>query len=295
MNACSHLDPAIAEVMSQGKEARIARLKCIPYIPTWASIKVLEWLSFLRRMEAGNPRPRCLQIVGPSNVGKSAVLDQYFRQCSTSSRNPDGYHARPVVLVEAPYDSAPRHLSDRIISACLGNPVMHSRGEPPDQVEHVLRSSGVEQLLIDELGNLTLRGRLRSQQDLGLLRRLCNLGITLGVATTKNLQMVMTADEQLASRFQPVFLPRWSESEELRSFLGALEAYLPLPEPSFLDRAEIVRWLISRNCACTGDILNIVRDAAMRAILEDAPCLTVDLFQRVADSSSPPDGRTFGR
>src|SRR5690606_24526633 len=154
MNVCSHLDSAVAEVMSQGKQARIARLKHIPYIPTWASIKVLEWLSFLRRMEAGNPRPRCLQIVGPSNVGKSAVLGQYFRQCGAGARNPDGYQARPVLLVEAPHDSSPRHLSDRIISACLGNPVVHTRGDPPDKVEHVLRSSGVEQILIDELGNL---------------------------------------------------------------------------------------------------------------------------------------------
>ena len=295
MTARSHLDPAVAETMAEGKEARIARLKSIPYIPTLPGIKALEWLSFFRRTETESVRPRCLQIVGPSNVGKSALLSHYFRLCSTGSRNQNGYRACPVILVEAPHDSSPRHLGDRIIAACLGNPVAYKRGEAPDRVEHVLRSSGVEQLLIDELGNLPLRGRLRSQQDLGLLRRLCNLGITLGVATTKNLQMVMTADEQLASRFHPVFLPKWSESEDLRSFLAAIEAYLPLPEPSFLDRVEIVRWLICNSRISTGDILNTLRDATLRAILEDAPFLTIDLLQRVVASTSPPDGRTFGR
>ena len=295
MSTYPHLRPATARVMLQDKQARIAHLAEIPYIPTWNAVKALEWLSYLRRTEPGRDRPRGLHIVSPSNVGKTALLNHYVRQNDQGARDPQGRRPRPILLVEAPSSNHPRRLSHRIIEACMGNPVASQRGESPDHVEHVLRHSEVRQLLIDETGNLALGGRSRHQHDLALLKRLSNLGITLCIATTENMRMVLVSDEQLASRFTDVCLPVWSESEELRSFLSAVEAHLALPEPSYLDRVGVVRWLLSHDYVRTGAIFQILRDATTRAILEDLPCLTTELLDQVANSTSPPDGRTFGQ
>ncbi len=103
------------------------------------------------------------------------------------------------------------------------------------------------------------------------------------------MKAVLAADEQLHSRFRQVRLPHWSETQELRQFLAGIEAQLPLPEPSALDRVQIVRWLVSQGYTVTSAILDLLRDAASLAITKGHTHITLELLQEVAASIMPPD------
>jgi len=291
MNALAHLAPEAARLLQADIDARMAFIKQLPFVAYPAGVKALEWLSYLRRFEYGRDRPRNLHIVGVGGIGKSRLLSHYASQHGPMPRGDDGRRPRPVLLVEAPENGELKQLSDNFLAACLAGMTPRRRGSYVGRIEPILQITGVQQVLIDEAGNLLLAGKSRQQQCLAFIKRITNLGITVAIATTENMKMVLAADEQLYSRFKQIGLPKWQESNELRGFLASVEVWIPLPRPSHLDSLEMIRWLVAQQCLRTGSMLEVIRDAAHIAFREDLPNLSVPLLQRALEATGPPDGR----
>lgn len=291
MNAPAHLLPEAARLLKADVDTRMTYIKQLPFVAYPAGVKALEWLSYLRRFEYGRDRPRNLHIVGVGGIGKSRLFSHYASQHEPLPRDSDGQRLRPVLLVEAPENGDLKQLSDNLLAACLAGLTPRCPGSYAGRIEQILQVSGVQQVLIDEAGNLLNAGKSRQQQCLAFIKRITNLGVTVAIATTENMKMVLAADEQLYSRFKQVALPKWQESNELRGFLAGVEARLPLPLPSHLASIGMVRWFIAQQCLRTGTMLEVIRDAAHIAFREDLPNLTVPLLDSVLHAAGPPDGR----
>lgn len=147
------------------------------------------------------------------------------------------------------------------------------------QVRLLLRHLKVKLLIVDELHHL-LASRLEPQRIvLNTLKFLGNdLQIPLvGVGTADALRAIQT-DPQLANRFQPLALPKWTLNEEYRKLLASFERLLPLRQPSHLHHPDLAAELLALSEGTIGDlatVLNLAVEAAIRSGQEriDRPLL----------------------
>jgi hypothetical protein len=87
------------------------------------------------------------------------------------------------------------------------------------------------------------------------------------------------ADSQLASRFEPWPLPKWTLNEEFARLLASCERMLPFPEPSNLTSQAMATRLHSMSVGSIGELSRVLKKAAERAIRENAPRLTPDRLE----------------
>ncbi len=144
------------------------------------------------------------------------------------------------------------------------------------QARLLLRHLKVKMLIIDELHHL-LASRLEPQRIvLNTLKFLGNdLQIPLvGVGTADALRAIQT-DPQLANRFRPLALPKWTLNDEYRKLLASFERLLPLRQPSRLHAPEVAAELLALSEGTIGDlatVLNLATEAAIRSGRERIDC-----------------------
>lgn len=257
----------------------LAQHSLVPFVPHPAAVRVLRSLSWLRRNAAGLDRPKCLHLAAESGMGKSRLLRYYMSQMAAESAA-SGLRRREVILVEAPFDGHHRKLARAIIDACLPGYPVNRTSSAYDVALTLMDSSGVKQILIDEAGNFLNAGRGTQQQTLAFLKTVSNRGMTVCIATTRNMVNVLAADEQLQSRFNRADLPAWKESREFRQFLAGLEQAIALPSPSHLDSMAVVKWLLVNDCSTTARLVELIVSAAAIAKREGLPCLTLQALER---------------
>lgn len=288
MTTYKHMHPGTANLLALDPQARCDMMRAQRFVPYPAGMSALRWLRHMNINEFGRDRPRSLHLIASAGMGKSRILKHYAHLHGIGDRDRCGHRARPVVFVEM-RDGDYKSLCTELMVACFSDFRTVRSVHYIERIGTALRQCGVRQVLIDEAGNLLLGGKHSQQRCLALLKSITNHGITICVATTENMQAVLAADEQLCSRFKQLRLPLWSESQELRQFLAGIEVQLPLPEPSHLDRAQIVRWLMSNGFRITSAMLDLIRDAASLAIMTGCPCITLELLQEAAAAVVPPD------
>lgn len=114
-----------------------------------------------------------------------------------------------------------------------------------------------------------LAGSARAQRRaLNLLKFLANqLRIPIVCLGTDEALRAVQSDPQVASRFEPLHLPRWHEDEAFRSLLAALETTLPLRKPSTLVQKTLVKRILTQSGGITGNVVRLLTRAAVHAIL----------------------------
>ncbi len=73
-------------------------------------------------------------------------------------------------------------------------------------------------------------------------------------------------DLQLENRFHPIILPVWEEGEELNRLIQSFVTTFPLRKPSFLNAAELQRWILAHTGGTIGEIAALLRSAAVAAV-----------------------------
>ncbi|WP_447785260.1 TniB family NTP-binding protein [Stenotrophomonas bentonitica] len=260
--------------------AQSAPTNLLAFVPHPSAVRVLKTLSWLRRHQAGLDRPKCLHLAAEAGMGKSRLLRHYVLQ-RTAENSASGLRRREVVLVDAPFDGHHAKFARSLIDACLPGYSVNRASRVYDSALTLMAASGVRQVLIDEAGNFLNAGRATQQQTLAFLKAISNRGITVCIATTRNMANVLAADEQLHSRFNRAELPQWSESREFRLFLAGVERAISLPAPSHLDSMAVVRWLLLHDVSTTARVVELTTAAAGLARQEGLPCLTVQVLDRV--------------
>jgi type II secretory pathway predicted ATPase ExeA len=264
-----HLLPPIQALADAPSEVRIRRIRTdrwIGYARAEAALSALEdMLSFPKRSRMPN-----LLLVGPSNNGKTMIVEKFRREhLPGSEESPrDGAIRVPVLKVQMPPAPDERRFFSAILDGLGAPDRMNDRlATKQDMAVRMMRATGVRMLIIDEVHNLLSGARDQQRRFLNLLRWLGNeLQIPLvAVGTAEGLRAIQS-DEQLANRFTPFGLPPWQGDAEFSRLINTLEAVIPLKEPSGLSEPLIAQKLLAASEGILGEVVTIVTRAAVAAI-----------------------------
>jgi hypothetical protein len=122
-----------------------------------------------------------------------------------------------------------------------------------------------------------------SNQSGALLKRALDrkAGSRLGIDTirtravgTQDAFNALHTDPQLANRFDPAILPRWTMGDEYLRLLASFESALPFEQPSILIEPTLALKILSLSEGTLGEMAGLIRRAAIHAIEHDGDRIT---------------------
>jgi hypothetical protein len=144
-----------------------------------------------------------------------------------------------------------------------------------------LARAGVQMIVVDEVQHLIASGPKQQRILLNTLKHLSNmLRVSLVCAGTQDALAALTADAQVASRFQHVGLERWKLDDAFLRFIGTVEALMPLRLPSKLADESIANCILTISQGNTGEIMRLLNNAAVAAVQEGQERITLDILAR---------------
>lgn len=261
----SHLHPSAQSTARLPAAERVHRIRADRWIGYPKAVEAVVRLETLLGWPRKQRMPNLL-LVGPTNNGKSMIIERFRRQ-HLPTTEADREHI-PVLCVQMPSEPSPLRFYTAILAA-LGAPL---RPRPRViELEHLalslLREVGVQMLVIDELHNvLAGRGDVR-REFLNLLRFLGNeLRIPLVGVGTREAYLAIRSDDQLENRFEPFVLPVWEAGEDARSLLASFAAAFPLRRPSRIETDDMTQYLLARSEGTIGELAHLLTAAAVAAV-----------------------------
>ena len=245
----------------------------------------LARMETLLRDGPGQIRPPYLLLAGPSNNGKSWIVERFAR----THELPGGEDAecRPVVAMQMPTEPTVARFYAAML-AHLGAPSARAgpgvRKHDLEQLAlRVLRGVGTRVLVIDELNNMLGGTRTARGEFLNLLRWLGNeLRIPIVGAGTRDAWLAIRTDPQLENRFEPFALPPWQAGPDAARLLQGFTTLLPLRRPSDLRGAGLVGSVVARTGGTIGEVAALLRAGAEAAIAGGEERITADVLAHAA-------------
>ncbi|WP_218153024.1 TniB family NTP-binding protein [Variovorax sp. YR750] len=231
------------------------------------SVKALEFMEFLLR-HPPSTRPPNLLLIGDSHSGKSTVLEHFLSLHGPVVSPEAETSVVDVVVITCPPEPKIKALYMSILDALLVPYKPNAEeGAMYSQIKLMFRKVSVKVLLIDEINN-TLQGPpLRQRQFRNALKNLAHdTKVRMVTAGTYDALNALTIDEQLGSRFETMYMPRWKSDKEVGTLLATMEKRIPLKKPSDLKSVAMLRLVQDRAEDSLGDICSLVRNAAVKAI-----------------------------
>jgi len=199
-------------------------------------------LSRLAQLHATRARIRmpCLLLYGVSGAGKSMLLAKFQRDHAPKNTKRVGLQS--IVATQMPPVPVIRSLYAEIVRTININARPSLRlHELEDTAIEMLTHAAPRMLIIDEIQHLLSCTSREQRAALNAIKYLANqLRISIVAAGTHEALHVMRCDPQIASRFEQMELPVWTESEELRRFVAGYLAMLPIRKmPKAVDKRFI--------------------------------------------------------
>ena len=130
-----------------------------------------------------------------------------------------------------------------------------------------------------------LAGSHRGQRRaLNLLKFLANeLKIVVVVVGTSDAFHALLTDLQVASRFEPLLIPRWTATDAFRSFVVAYGKLLPLRKASPFGEPDMIHALVKQSDGITGRVTWLIGRAAEIAIGEGSEQIDAACIEQVSE------------
>jgi type II secretory pathway predicted ATPase ExeA len=261
----THLHESAQQVARLPAEERLRHVRADRWIGYSRATAALEELETLYRWPGKQRMPNLL-LIGPTNNGKSMIIEK-FRRAHPPISHPEREQI-PVLTMQMPSEPSVIRFYVALLAA-MGAPLRpRQRLAELEQVAlTLLRAVGVRVLVIDELHNV-LAGRGETRREfLNLIRFLGNeLRIPLVGVGTREAYLAIRSDDQLENRFEPYILPRWEPDEQACSLLASFAASFPLRRRSSIATVEMARYLLTRSEGTIGEVTHLLTDAALAAI-----------------------------
>lgn len=262
----AHLHPVaqtMARLPNPERRQRIRTDRWIGYPRAHAALNRLETLfGWPTKQRMPN-----LLLIGPTNNGKSMIIEKFRRQHPPTSGLDE--EQIPVLAMQMPSDPSVTRFYVALLAA-IGAPLRpRQRLADLEQLAlALLRQVGVRMLIIDELHNVLAGRDSGSRREfLNLLRFLGNeLRIPLVGVGTREAYLAIHSDAQLENRFEPITLPLWVEGQETVSLLASFAASFPLRSPSAIATADTARYLLARSEGTIGELARLLTEAAVAAV-----------------------------
>jgi len=277
-----HLLPEIRAILNKPLEERIGAIDRDIYIPYSRAEQILSRMERLySRSSTG--RPPGLLISAPSGNGKSTIRKVFVKRHQTEI-TPEA-DIRSVLAVEAPPVPGERRLLGAIIIAFGVD--AYNRDDVEARMARVmkyLKFCQVRLMIIDEIHNLLAGSHRQIEETCNLIKYLSNR-VSVVLIGTERAENVVRSDPQLLSRFPIVTLPAWRDGTPYRNFLCLLERTIPLHQASNLAGDEKASYILQHSHGILGDIVSVVKDAAVSALLDGAETITMNHLKNPTFSS----------
>lgn len=278
-----HLLPAVRELARSDDAARIDSIHRDRWIDYPRATEALDRLERLFNTPQRERMP-CMVMHGDSNIGKTLIITKFLRRHPPEFDQGRGSESRHVISMQMP--ATPDQA--RFYSALLFEiGALHSSNASLTKLERLardlLRRIRPRMLIVDEVHHL-LAGSTREQRaSLNLLKYLANdLKICIVVVGTSDAPIALQTDAQMANRFIPFEIPRWTENEEFRRLLAAFEKAIPLRQKSDLTNRATVQFLLASSGGLTGEVARLLCDAAVLSIRDGSERIQIQHLEQVA-------------
>jgi Cdc6-like AAA superfamily ATPase len=273
----AHLSSEARLLWLEASEARIRFIQEARWISHARAQRVLEELEW-RLAHPVCSRMPCLLVYGDSGIGKTMVIEKFTRQNAARTYDAhNGVQKRAILTVQMPPSPDERRFYAKILES------LHAPFSPSARLValetialRLLRKIELKMLVIDEVHQM-LAGTYREQRRaLNLLKSLTNeLLIPVVAVGTEDALHALQTDPQVASRFDPIRLARWTESEAFRNFLVAFGKLLPLRKASPFGDRDMIRLVLARSDGITARVTRLITRAAAESILDGTECIDV--------------------
>jgi type II secretory pathway predicted ATPase ExeA len=274
----------------------VAKLE-LPVAERRNAIQEMKWIPYTRanrivqKMHDLLHHPRCyrmpnLLVVGDTGNGKTHIIRRFAEDHPFYTREEDGHLIAPVIYLQVPSDADERSFYHCLLDITETPYRAADRADRKQrQVINTLRGLETRLLVIDEIQHVLAGNQTKQRQFLNVLKYLSNeLMLPMVGAGIRTAFNAIQHDEQLASRFEPIGLPRWKMGEEYQRLLLTFERLLPLKRPSNLAEEKMAYKLLSMSKGSLGEIAKILQWAAIQAIHTQEERITLSLLGQLDHS-----------
>jgi hypothetical protein len=295
-NDLNHLIPSAQKTAQLPGAERIARIRADRWIGYTQAQKALAKLEDLFTHPERQRMPNLL-IVGPTNNGKTMLVEKFRRQHPVTTSDDGQTEQIPILAMQMPSDPTISRFYTMLLYSLNAPSFARRRVSDLEELSlRILRQVGLRMLVIDELHNVLAGSGPQQRQFLNLLRFLGNeLRIPLVCVGTKEAYLAIRSDDQLENRFEPFSLPLWTLDDEFSSLLASFAAVLPLRRASQLHLPDIAHYILSKSEGTIGEITTLLTRSAILAVETGKECIDRQILGLVDYSSPTERRRTFER
>lgn len=268
------------------QDERIAKIRGGHWIRYARAEQIDKKLDELLRLPKTRRMPNLL-IAGETNNGKTALVTRFVR------RHPPelGAHGTPsgvpVIAIQAPPIPDERRFYQAILTRLFA-PFRPSRsaGLLQYEVMQLLATVGLRMLIIDEVQHVLAGPLLKQRHFLNVIKYLGNeLQIPIVAVGTHDAFNAIHTDPQLANRFEPALLAKWTMNDEYLRLLASFEIALGLKHRSNLLEPDLAMMILSLGEGTIGEIAALLSRAALHAIERGTERITTSALQQCGYTS----------
>ena len=278
----SHLHPDLLEMINAPDSDRIIQIENNKWIGYPRAKKILDKLEDLLNHPKTLRMPNLL-IVGDTNNGKTILVNKFNTLHEPRVSENDEKLNRQVILIQAPHKPDERMFYNSLLDALYIPYKYNDRVEKKqNQVIKLFSHLGVKILIIDEIHHILAGSAIAQRTFLNMIKYLANeLQIVIVAVGIKDAFNVINSDPQLANRFEPAVLPKWTMNEEYKRLLASFEYILPLKDPSDLTNHEIASKILLLSQGTIGEISTVIKKAAIDAIKKKSERITMNILNKI--------------
>ena len=224
-----------------------------------------------------------LLIVGDSNNGKTALLTKFDQSHLAYIDEKTDKLINPVLMIQAPPEPDEKRFYNAILEKLFA-PTRTSEkiDSRQSRVKNLLKHLEVKAIVIDEIHHVLAGSPSKQRLFLNVLKHLSNeLQIPLICAGTKLAFNAIQSDSQLANRFEPRILPRWTNNTEYKRLLLSFSMVLPLKKESSLVEGSIANKILTYSDGLIGEISKILELSTILAIESGAEHITNSIIENI--------------
>lgn len=224
-------------------------------------------------------RTKGLLLLSPTNNGKTSIIEHFLNKYPPDPNLDGDSVIVPVMFINMPSKPNLRNFYIKVLDRTGARYRRYSStADLGEYMFEELRRIKLKALFVDEIHNLSAATTRSSKlETLNLLREIGNevKVAVIGAGVARALVQVYS-DEELASRFDLLPIPKWKPSRELEALLNTWEKSLPLKNASNLSSRELMHEIVRISEGTIGEIIDLLQKTAIRSIRTGEECISVE-------------------